>query len=95
LLLTMSGVSLKIHRCPLCGLPIKAGFYVNESIQGIYYHKKCFSCHKCKTSLWQAPYVIGPEAQVFCNVCEQNTPELTMDLVNSDDFRDWGTDPIA
>jgi len=90
----MSGpASPKVHRCPACGLAIRTGFYVNETIQGLKYHKNCFKCSKDKQSLWLQPYVIGDAAEVFCKACK-TAPEMTVDPIDPNDFCDFSVSPL-
>merc|ERR1712045_935499 len=34
-----------------------------------FYHKKCFSCIKCKTQIGYFNAIEGPDDEVYCKVC--------------------------
>ncbi|TRY73464.1 hypothetical protein TCAL_02229 [Tigriopus californicus] len=53
--------------CPRCGGAVYEAEKV--SMKEVFYHKKCFTCHRCTRHLDALGASVAPDNEVYCKVC--------------------------
>ena len=53
--------------CPRCGGAVFSAEQIE--IKGRLYHKKCLSCGKCSRPISIDLLAIGPDGDIYCNIC--------------------------
>lgn len=53
--------------CPRCGGAVYQAEEVN--IKGKMYHKRCLACKQCKRLIDIALLAVGPDDEIYCNIC--------------------------